>query len=284
MSFGFGGSNTSSHSTTDTNSQAKNDPWGPTIPYITNFLQDADATRYNLGPSQDQLDAFATLKNNVAQGNPFTSQIGQLASDQFGSKSNSGMVTDAYGQLQKNLGDYASGKMLDFSTNPYVQKMLETVGNDTQNRINQMFAGAGRDLSGMNTQTVARGVTQAELPILSQLYSQEQQNQINAANSLFGAGQGAASEGQQLDQAAQAARAAGIGTGSEYLNSQNYGPNQILNLDQQLKQMPISDLSLYASLLLPAAGLGGSQVAHSLSNTTGDSTTIGAKAGFGITK
>lgn len=281
MSIGIGGSKTSSNSTTDTNSQAKTDPWGPAIPYLTNFLQDADATRANLGPSGDQLDAFATLKNNVAQGNPFTSQIAQLAGDQFGAGSNSGQVQDAYKQLQGQLGDYASGKMLDFSTNPYVQQMLKTVGDDTQNRINQMFAGAGRDLSGYNQEAVARGVQQAQLPILSQLYSQEQQNQINAANSLFGAGQGAASEGQQLDEAALNARAAGVGTGGQYLSAQNYGPNQILNLDQQLKQMPINDLSLYASLLLPAAGLGGSQVAHSLSNTQSDSTNVGGKIGIG---
>jgi hypothetical protein len=273
MSFG----NTTTNSTTDANSQAKTDPWGPAIPYLTNFLQDTDATRANLGPSQDQLDAFAQLKNNVSQGNPFTSQIAQLANDQFGSASNSGQVQDAYKTLQNNLGDYASGKMLDFSSNPYIQQMLKTVGDDTQNRINQMFAGAGRDLSGMNQQTLARGLAQGEAPILSQLYTQEQQNQLNAANALFNAGSGAASEGQQLDQAAQAARAAGINTGNQALNAANYGPNQVLNLDQQLKQMPLNDLSLYASLLLPAAGLGGSQVSHTLSNTSADQNTFGIK-------
>ena len=58
------------------------------------------------------------------------------------------MADDAYTRLQSQLGDYASGKYLDFESNPYIQKMLSTVGNDVQNRIAGAFAGRGRDVTG----------------------------------------------------------------------------------------------------------------------------------------
>ncbi|MBS0243549.1 MAG: hypothetical protein JSS20_15340, partial [Proteobacteria bacterium] len=244
-------------------------PWGPSVPYITNFLQGVNSAGVNIGPSQDQLDAFATLKNNAAAGNPFTADISKLAKDQFGAASNSGQVQDAYKTLQGQLGDYANGSKLDFSSNPYIQQMLKTVGDDTQKRINEMFAGSGRDITGnaAGQQALGRGITAAQLPILSQLYSQEEQNQIAAAQALNLAGVGAATTGQTLDQNALATRAGGVTTANSAINASNYAPNTILNLDQQLKQMPFSDLSLYASLLLPAAGLGGTSSGSSTSNT-----------------
>lgn len=272
-----------SDSSTTTNSASKTDPWGPAIPYLTNFLSDADLARMNLGPSRDQLDAFATLKNNAAGGNPFAGNISKLAGDTFNAGSNSGMVMDAYKNLQGQLGDYASGKYLDFSSNPYIQKMLATVGNDTANRINQMFAGSGRDITGnaAGQQALGRGVTQAELPILAQLFGQEQQNQISAAEALNQAGAGAAQEGQALDTGSLTTRAGALPVANQAINAGNYAPNTILNLDQQLKQMPFSDLSLYASLLLPAAGLGGSTVGRSTSDTSGASGGLNFGSGVG---
>lgn len=272
MAISFG----SQSSETNTQQQSHTEPWAPAIPYLTRFLQDSDNLRYLAGPSPDQLDAFGRLKQIAGQGNPNAGNIQKLADDAFATKSRSGIADQAYSTLQSNLGDYASGKYLDFSTNPYIQKMLASVGNDVQNRIQQQFAGSGRDVVGnaAGMQAVGRGVTAAQLPILSQLFGQEQQNQINAANSLYGAGVGSASAGQAMDASALNTRASGIGYGNEAINARSFGPNQVLNLDQQLKQMPFDDMAMYANLLLPVAGLGGQQAG------TGHSTTD--SSGFGI--
>lgn len=270
ISFGSGSSKTT------TNQQQQSEPWAPAIPYLTRFLQDTDAMRSLAGPSGDQLDAFAKLKETAAAGNPFTGQMEQLATDTFNAQSRSGTVDDAYATLQAQLGDTASGKNLDFSNNPYIQQMLRTVGDDVQNRINQTFAGAGRSMEGnaAGLQAVGRGVTAAQLPILSELFNTERGRQMEAANSLYGAGSNTAQLGQGLDSAALATRAGGVDLSNEAMNAKNFGPNQILNLDQQLKSMPFEDMSMYANLMLPVAGLGGQQA--------GTSTSKGSSSSFGI--
>ena len=260
---------------TNTAQQQQSEPWAPTMPYLTQFLSDIDAGRSVLGPSQDQLDAFAKLKTNAAAGNPNTADIQKLAQDQFAASSNSGQVGDAYKTLQDQLGDYASGKKLDFANDPYVQQMLKMVGDDTQSRINRMYAGAGRDLSGINQQAIARGVQQAQLPILSDLFQKGQQNQITTADILNRAGVGAATTGQQLDANALSTRAGAIPIGQAGMDAQNYGPNAVLNLDQQLKQMPLDDMSQYANLLLPVAGLGGQQAGTGTSKSSGSGFSLG---------
>lgn len=272
MAISFG----SSSSKTNTNQQSQSEPWAPTMPYLTRFLQDIDLTRSLAGPSGDQLDAFTALKEAAAQGNQFAPQINQLANDTFNLQSRSGMADDAFAQLQQQLGDTASGKYLDFNNNPYIQQMLTQVGNDVQNRINQTFAGAGRNIDGnaAGLQAVARGVTQAQLPILSQLFDSERGRQLDAAGQLFTAGSGTAQLGQNLDMSALTARAGAVPLSNEAMNAKFFGPNQILNLDQQLKELSTDDLSNYANLLLPVAGLGGQQAGTSQSKSK--------SSGFGI--
>lgn len=272
MAISFGTQN----STTNTQQQSQSEPWAPTIPYLTRFLQDSDNLRSLLGPSGDQLDAFGKLKQNAAAGNPFAGQISNLANDTFNATSRSGVADNAYKTLQSQLGDYASGKYLDFSNNPYITQMLKTVGDDVQNRVQQQFAGAGRDISGnaYGQLALGRGITQAQLPILSDLYQKANQQRIDAANSLYGAGTTNAQLGQSLDTSALNTRAGAVPISNEAVNAQNFGPNQILNLDQQLKGLPFDDMSMYANLLLPVSGLGGQQAGKGTSNTS--------STGFGI--
>lgn len=238
----------------------------------------------------------------------------------------SGYVTDAYSGLQDNLGGYARGDYVDPMKNEQIRAMLAQVGDDAAGRINAMFAGAGRDMSGANQQSVARGVTQAQLPLMLDQYNRQQSNQMNAASMLYGAGRDTSSTLSNLDQANAAQRAtaaqigatgagiantgvnmlnagagmrgmgadvlqgsvaarntgtgmlgqgvnqatgaanlgtiaanlnkAGEGFGQSVLDARNYGANSILDLEQQIKAMPYEDMSLLASLLFPAAGLG----------------------------
>lgn len=276
MSFLFG----SSSSKTKTSQQSQTEPWAPAIPYLGRFLQDIDATRSTLGPSGDQLDAFASLKQKAAQGNQFAGDISKLASDAFGTTSRAGMVDDAYTRLQGQLGDVAAGKNLDIMSDPRIAAMLEQVGNDVQSRISGAFAAAGRDITGnaAGQQAIGKGVTAAQLPILMQEFARQQGRTDAAARDLYGAGSSAATTGQQLDANALATRAGGVDVSNAALAARDMPENTILNLDQQLKRMPLEDLSLYANLLLPTAGLGGQQSGEGTSATKGSS----SKIGFGL--
>jgi hypothetical protein len=162
MSFGK-----SSKSQTTQQSQ-KTDPWAPAIPYLKSFLGDVDAAKGNLGPTGDQLDAFALLKQNAAEGMPYLDQIKQLGADQLGTVSRTGMVDEAYGGLKSSLADVAAGKNQDILSDPRIQAMLAEVGDNVQNRIQGVFAGVGRDVSGnaAGQQAIGKGVTAAQLPIL----------------------------------------------------------------------------------------------------------------------
>ncbi len=237
----------------------------------------------NSGPTAGQTSAYSTLINNASAGDPYAPQISKLASDQFGATSNSGQVQDAYKALQGNLGGYANGSNLDFSTNPYIQQMLSTVGNSAANQVEQEFAGSGRDITGnaAGQKALGTGVTNAELPILSNLYTTEQGNQITAANDLNNAANTAATTAQGLDAGALATRQGGIATGNSAIAANNYAPNTILNLDQQLQSLPATDLAQYASLLLPAAGLGSQTTGTSNANTNTSSWGINLGGGTG---
>jgi hypothetical protein len=267
MSFG------SSSKTTKTNQQSQSEPWAPAMPYLGQFLKDTDLLRSTMGPSGDQLDAYAQLKRNAVQGSPWLDQIERLATDQFGTASRTGMVDDAYGTMKTQLADVAAGKNQDILSDPRIAAMLSQVGNDAQNRVHSLFAAAGRDPVGnaAGLQAMGRGITQAQLPILMQEFARQQGRTDDAIRTLGQGGMTAAATGQQLDAESMARRNAGIETMKQFLTARDMPANTVLNLDQQLKQMPFEDFSLLASLILPVAGLGGQQAGSSVSKSKGTS-------------
>lgn len=321
---------------TTQNSQSEAGPWKYVVPQAEKFV-DKLGSIGGIGMTPAQKAAFDQLSANAAKGNPYAGQIGGLAQSAYGAANTvnnmagrantaantamtnanratnaagqflnptdrSGTVTDAYGTLQKQLGDYASGKYLDPMSNPQMQAMLQQVGDDVGNRINAQFAGAGRDLSGANQMAYGRGVTAAQLPLLLDQYNKAQQNQMSAAGQLFGAGNttsqtlsgldanrasiantgvnmlGAGTnmlgqgtqmlgQGANLYQTANNLGKDAVGFGQAALDAKNYGANSILDLEQQKKAMPYEDMSLWASLLFPAAGLGGTETSKGSAKT-----------------
>lgn len=265
----FGSS--SSKSTTNSNSQT--DPWDETIPYLKDFLKELGGAG-GRGISPDQAAAFGALKRNAAEGNPWASQIAGLADQAFATQDRTGMIGDAIAKLEGNLGDVAGGKFLDPMSNPQVRAMLDQVGGDAMNRVNAMFAGAGRDLSGANQGAVGKGVTAAQLPILFDQYNRERAAQVDAAKTLHGARTSGATTQSEMDAARLALQKMGIDLGDAAITARDEGANKILNLDQQIKQLPLQDLSLLASILFPMAGLGAQE--------QGSSQSKGSSSGFGF--
>src|SRR5262249_23293105 len=84
----------------------------------------------------------------------------------------------------------------------------------------------------------------------------ERQNQISAANQLFGAGSQAANLLAGFDKTALANRVAGLGVSDAALNAQNYGPTQALAIEAQRRGIPLSALAPVAHVVSPIAPLG----------------------------
>ena len=254
-----------------TNTDSKTDPWGPTKGYLEAFLSRLDDQGSKVGgaPSTDETNAFAQLKANAAAPNPFQSDIEGLAKKLFSVESTSPMVKDAYSTLTDQLTPYASGANLDLKNNPHVAEMLAMTSDDAQNRINSMFAGAGRDLSGKNVQAVGRGITEAQLPVLSNLFERGQDRQIDAAKTLFGAGTNTAQLSQGLDIEALMAGMSGIDASNAAIASKNAGPEAMLDLERRIKAQPFEEMGWLAQYLFPIAGLG--QQTQGTQHTVGNS-------------
>lgn len=264
--------------TTKTNSSFANqtDPWDETVPYLKDFLASLGGTAAagQPGATDGQTAAFDQLKATAAAGNPNADKIMALANDEFAAPDNSGMVKSGYADLQSRLTDTANGKNLDLGNSGYLQKLLTQVGDDAQNRVNASFAAAGRDFSGANQGAVARGVTQAQAPLLLDQYNKEQSRTDAAARDLFGAAGSTAGQVTSLQAAQDAMRTKGIATTQSALDARDQGANTMLKLEQQLKDLPYDDLNKIAALLFPAAGLG--------QQSSGTGTQTAKSSGFSV--
>jgi hypothetical protein len=267
-------SQSDSQSDTTSNSKSNSDPWAVAIPGLTDMLGKIGGLQDNAGVTNKQSDAIAQMEANAAAGNPWAGQIANTADKAFGVTSQSGVAGDAYSEMKRQLTPYASGQYLDFNNNPYIQKMLDTSSRAAANKVNAMYAGAGRDLSGANQAAVGTAVTNAQAPILFDAYKNAQAQQISAAQALNSAGDTAAKTTQGLDANAVSTNAQGVGLADQALTAMNWGPQQIAQLEQSLKDMPIQEQQKLLSLLGPIAGLGGS------SATSGTSSTTGSTSGF----
>ncbi len=133
------------------------------------------------------------------------------------------------------------------------------MGDEASNATRARLAAAGRDFSGMENQTVSRGVAQAQTPILVDQLNRERARTDAAAGRLFDASQSTAQNVDALRRGELDQRLKGMDAGKAALDAKMWGPNSVLNLQEQLKTMPYDELSKIAALLFPAAQLGGKQ-------------------------
>ena len=274
MSFSTG----SKEQTTNQNQTAVSDPWKPAQDDVKRFLGNLDKASKGKGPfkpNANEMAAIDELRANAAAGNPWADEIGGLADSLFATESYAPQLQQGYSDLERRLSGTADGANLDLENNPYIREMLSNVTNNAVNRVNSQFAAAGRDFSGYNQQALGRGITEAQLPVLAQLYQHEQGRSDAAARDLYAAKGETARGSAQLDQLRDSLRAMGIDVGNAALDAQNWGANQMLAIEEKLKNLPYDELDRIAALLYPAAGLGGT------TTTTGTSTTEGSSSGFG---
>ena len=143
------------------------------------------------------------------------------------------------------------------------------MNSDITNQVNSQFAGAGRDMSGMNTQTLARGLAQGEGQLIANQYNQNVGNQLGAMGALYGAGNTTGGLLSGLNQQGLANQQAGIGATDAATQAQQYGPMLQLQTEAARRGIPLQALAQQMGIALPAASAFGTQTG----NTTGQTTT-----------
>jgi cyclophilin family peptidyl-prolyl cis-trans isomerase len=146
----------------------------------------------NTGLTGNETGAINSLVALARAGNPYAPAIDSYATTMLsgGGPDRTGLVNDAYRNYQANLEGTARGEMLDPNKNPWFSQVTQSIGNDVQNRLAGLYAGSGRDPAGAGNfgGWLGRGIAEGTAPIFSDAYNRERTNQLNAWNSLYGAG------------------------------------------------------------------------------------------------
>lgn len=240
---------------------ATRDPWAPTVDSLKGIIGQLNGQIPNAGATPTEQGAFNTLTQNAQSGNPYAGQIQSYATDLLnggGANAQAPQVQAAYDTYAKNISPWASGAMADPTQNPALRQMLDTIQSDVGNSVNSQFAAAGRDLSGANQQAYGRGIAQGFAPTLLAA----QQQGLQSAGDLYNAGNNTAGLLSGLNQTSLQNKGQGVDASTAALQARDSGANQLLNIGQMQRSLPISNLGNIASILTPIAQLGGNTTAQ----------------------
>jgi hypothetical protein len=180
-----------------------------------------------------------------------------------GATDQSGAVNQNYQRYVDQTNPLASNTNYNPYDTPGFKDALSTTISDITNQTNGQFAAAGRDFSGMNSQTLGRGILQGVAPTIAAQHNQNVQNQQGAAGNLYNAGNTNAGilaglQQQKLGNQGQGVAAAGAAT-----EAQNAGANATLQAEAARRGIPVQALGLLAQIGIPIAGLGGQSTGQS---------------------
>ena len=255
-------------------------PWANTQGLLGGILGQLGGVSSALtGAETDALNRWAGIG---AAGNPFAPAISGVANTLLagGGPDRTGIAASAYDEYRRLLSPTASGAYTDPTTNPFFAQTAQTIGNDVENRVKAMYAGAGRDPVGAGNYgyNLARGISEGTAPIYSDIYNRERQNQLAAAGNLYGAGNTTTGVLSGLDQTALANKQAGIGAAGSAVDAQMWGPMQVLQAEAARRGIPLDTLARQMGLTLPAAQ------AFATTSSTGQSAGTGQSMSQGSTQ
>lgn len=269
--------------------QSTSAPWAAAQPLLTDLI-----AKYS-GQSTDVTGGQSTALSNLTSATSGIPNFGDIGSEGLSKLFSSstapqvGMLTDAYKGLNDNLGSTASGAELNPYTTPGFSDALNTITQNITNATKGVYAGSGRDPSGAGSfaKSLGIGLLQGSAPILESQYNQNKTNQINAANTIYNAGNTTAGAitGQNQVPLSNIAQALGLvpsATGAYTAP----GAAQLASANAAYSQ-PYTNL---ASLLTPATqlgALGGQTSGSSAGSVTQPQSTLsniigGASAGIGL--
>jgi hypothetical protein len=237
---------------TQTSQASTKNPWVPSDATLSGILAQLRGINPNLSGAESA--ALGGLLGNVGFLRQFAPQVTGLANTLLsGGIDRTGLVAGGYEDYRNQLGPTIGGQFLDLQNNPFYSQLTDRIGNDVQNRINAVYAGAGRDPSGAGSygQTLGRGVAEGLAPLFSDAYRAERQNQLAAMNTLYGAGNATGGLLSQLDQTALGDMQAGIGAAQAARDVANDPFNQALAIEAQRRGIPLQVLAQQMGIALP---------------------------------
>jgi hypothetical protein len=238
--------------------QSQSAPWQPAQGNLLGILSGIGGQLGNYQPTGAENNALSQWQQNAAGLQNFTGQATNAA-NRFMTGDPTGLLGPAYQQYQNAMNPIANAS-LDPTQTPGMSNLLSTIRNDVSNNVNSEFAGAGRSMSGLNTQALARGISQGEAaPLLGQ-YNQNVSNRMGAAGGLMGAGLGTAGAMNQ-------ATGQGFGMAGTLPGFAAQGPQAQLAASQAQRMLPLQNLGALENLTVPIAGLGGQSSGTSVGQT-----------------
>lgn len=251
-----------------TNTKQTTEPWSVAQPALRGILGGVGGINPWLNP--EQTGAINSMTGIAQQGNPFFQGISNFAQEALGGGGNySPLLSGAYEALQRGLGPTAGGNFLDPQSNPFFAATTQALGNDVQNRLSAMYAGAGRDPAGAGSfpGALARGISEATAPLYAGAYDTERNRQLGAMNTLFGAGAQTAGGLSGLDTSRFANMGQGIAAAQAATEAQIDPYRRILEAEAMRQGIPLGIFQNLASIVNPIASLGGTTQGTSTSRT-----------------
>lgn len=268
----MGGTSTSQQTQSSTTA-----PWQPAQGLLTNIIGQLGTASGNTGITGAQSGALGTIENNsnAASGQfaPQQSNYAQSLYNGGGALNQAGAVNQNYQNYYNQTNPLASNTNYNPYDTPGFKDAINTATSDITNNINGSFAAAGRDFSGMNAQTLGRGLTQGLAPTIAAQYNQNVQNQQGAAGNLYNAGNTNAGILSGLQQQYLTNQGQGLNASSGGLDLSNAGANATLAAEAQKYGIPLQNLGLLANIGIPIAGLG----SQNTGQTQGSQTMSGAQ-------
>ena len=257
-------------SKSSTTQQSTTAPWETAQPALQGILSQLTGNLGNTGVTGAESGALSTLVNNSNNG---SATYAPMVADYAKSLLQGGGATDQAGNVNQNYQRYvdqtnplASNTNYNPYDTPGFKDALGTTISDITNNVNGQFAAAGRDFSGMNSQTLGRGILQGVAPTIAAQFNANRDAQQGAAGNLYNAGNTNAGILAGLQQQKLANQGQGVTAAGQAVDTANAGANATLMAEAQKRGIPVQALGLLAQIGIPIAGLGSQS--SGTSNTT----------------
>ncbi len=254
---GLGTSSQTFGASGNSNQASQTNPYGPATPELGQILAQVGALGTQSAYNPNEINAFNQAGNSAMALPNFGPAASQTASNIL---QTGGDPTGILRREASNLNPTASGS-LDPTQTPGMANVLKTIQNDVSNQVNSQFAGAGRSLSGLNEQTLARGLSQGEaVPLLNQ-YNQNFANMLGSNQQLGNVQSGAMGNiGNAFNIASSAP---GLATAAPLTAASAYNSAQL---------QPFQYLGAESNIVNPIAGLGGTATGSQNTSQSGSGT------------
>src|SRR5262245_10193498 len=189
-------------------------PWAAAQPFLGGILaqlQGALPTAAITPAEENALERLSASSGYISQFLPATTGLASNLLAGGNAQAYAPLAQGAYSQYAAQLNPYLQSSFLDPRNTPGFADVLAATNADITNQVNGMFAGAGRDLSGLNQQALARGLAQGEGALIANQYNQNVAKALDAMQSAYGAGNTTAGLLSSLNQQALANQQAGLG-------------------------------------------------------------------------